>query len=151
MNKSNYTSPCLIDLGFAIDDRGFLTFFNSLSDFDIKRFYIINNNQDNFIRAWHAHKNESKIFLCLDGSLQISLVKLDSFKKPSKNLKIENFFLEKSLNKILFIPGGYANGIKFFNYFSRVLVFSSSTLDESLNDDFRFKYDYWNPWNTNYR
>lgn len=143
--------PCLLDLGSAIDDRGFLTFFNSLNDFNIKRFYLINNNQDNFIRAWHAHKNESKIFVCLDGSVQISLVKLNNFIRPSHKLKVQNFYLSKSINKMLFIPGGYANGIKFFNFFSRLLVFSSSTLKESLEDDFRFKFDYWNPWDINYR
>ena len=29
---------------------------------------------------------------------------------------------------------------------AKLLVFSSSTVDESKNDDFRFPFDMWNPW-----
>ena len=121
---NNINTPSYINSGIALDDRGSIEFFNNLYEFKSKRFYIINNNQDNFIRAWHAHKKESKLFYCLDGSVQISAIKIDSFKSPSKNLKIDNFYLSDKTNKLVFIPRGYANGLKFFNKLSRLLVFS---------------------------
>ena len=138
--------PSLLNIGIANDDRGFLEFFNEFYKYDIKRFYIINNNQNNFIRAWHAHKNESKIFYCLNGYIQISAVKVTNFKNPSKKSKIHNFFLSDKQHRLLYVPGGFANGIKFFNFSDRLMVFSSSKLEDSLNDDFRYNFDYWDPW-----
>ena len=29
---------------------------------------------------------------------------------------------------------------------SELLIFSTSSLKDSLKDDFRYKLDYWNPW-----
>ena len=45
--------------GISIDDRGELTYFNSVNLKKIKRFYVMNNHENKFIRAWHAHKKES--------------------------------------------------------------------------------------------
>lgn len=143
--------PSYIESGSALDDRGSIDFFNELYSFKTKRFYLINNIEENFIRAWHAHKKESKLFYCIEGHIQISTVKIDNFKKPNKNSNIVNFFLSNKTNKLVYVPGGYANGIKFFTNKTRVLVFSTSKLEESLNDDFRYQFDYWNPWKINYR
>ena len=149
MNNSNL--PTYIDMGSAYDERGFIEYFNDFYKFKAQRFYIINNNQDNFIRAWHGHKKEAKIFYSLSGFIQISAVKIKNFKNPDKNTEINNFFLSSRGNKLLYIPGGFANGIKFFNSKDRLLVFSSSTLKESLKDDYRYNYDYWSPWDSKFR
>ena len=148
---ANLKIPFLTDIGTAYDDRGFLEFFNDFHKYNIKRFYIINNNQTNFIRAWHAHKKESKIFYCIEGFVQVSAVKIKNFDNPNKKSKVHNFFLSEKKPKLLYIPSGYANGIKFFSNNERVIVFSSSILKDSLNDDYRFDFDFWNPWESNFR
>ena len=105
-------NPKLIKVNVSPDDRGEITHCNDFNFLkkDLKRFYKIENHKLNFIRAWHAHKNEQKYILILSGSLKVSLVKIDNWKKPSKKLKIRNFFLNEKCPQILFIPGGYAHG-----------------------------------------
>ena len=34
---------------------------------------------------------------------------------------------------------------------SELLIFSTSSLQESLKDDYRFEAKYWNPWNIEFR
>jgi dTDP-4-dehydrorhamnose 3,5-epimerase len=45
-----------------------------------------------------------------------------------------------------YIPAGYANGFMTLSDDTQILVFSSTTLEESQGDDYRFEFDYWNPW-----
>ena len=53
-----------IEGGISVDDRGELLFCNDFDMDGIRRFYQVSNHSSNFIRAWHAHKNESKyVFL----------------------------------------------------------------------------------------
>lgn len=40
----------------AVDDRGKLIFVNDFDFNNIKRFYIVENHKQNFIRAWHVKK-----------------------------------------------------------------------------------------------
>ena len=78
-------------------------------------------------------------------------VKLDDFNKPSKNLDIEKFTLEYTQPKIIIIPKGYANGVMNLKPDSKIIFFSDKTLKDSANDDYRFEYNYWNPWKVNFR
>lgn len=145
--------PKLIQVNISSDDRGEISHSNNFnfSKLNIKRFYKMENHQENFIRAWHAHKKEEKYILILSGSIKISLVKIDDWKKPSKKLKIENYFLNEKSPQILFIPGGYAHGTQNLKKNTSFIVFSNFTIDESLKDDFRYPYDYWHNWNINFR
>ena len=63
-----------------------------------KRFYKIENHKLNFIRAWHGHK-EQKYILILSGSIKISLVKINNWKKPNKNYKLRIIILMKNALK----------------------------------------------------
>jgi dTDP-4-dehydrorhamnose 3,5-epimerase len=128
------------------DNRGSLSFVNSFGFKGVKRFYLIQNHQKNFIRAWHAHKKEEKYFFCIEGSCQISCVEVNNFKNPSKNSKIYKWVLSDQKPEIVFIPKGYANGSMNFSIDTKILVFSSSTLQQSASDDYRYPFDYWNPW-----
>jgi dTDP-4-dehydrorhamnose 3,5-epimerase len=47
---------------------------------------------------------------------------------------------------ILYIPAGYANGAMTLTPDAKIIYFSTSELNESLNDDFRFESHYWDPW-----
>ena len=58
-------SPKIINATISFDDRGEIIHCNNF-DFQknkIKRFYQIENNNINFVRAWHAHKKENKFIL----------------------------------------------------------------------------------------
>ena len=77
-------------------------------------------------------------------------MKIDNIKLPNKKNKVYNFFINEN-DKFVRIPKGYANGMMSLEDNSRVLIFSSSSLKESLKDDYRYNSHYWNPWKINER
>lgn len=147
-NKNEIQTPFLIDAGIAIDDRGQLMFAN---DFDfkkygIRRFYAVTNHKQSFIRAWHGHKNEAKFVLVSKGAALVSIIKIDNWEKPGKNLEIQKYVLSAEKPSILYIPAGYVNGFMTLTQDTQVFFFSTSTIEESKGDDIRFESRYWNPW-----
>lgn len=145
--------PKIVSLDVSPDDRGMIAHCNKFNfkNLNIQRFYKIENHKENFIRAWHAHKKEKKYILILSGAIKISLVKIDKWSQPSKNLKKQNFFLSEKKPQILFIPGGFAHGIQNLTNGTTFIVFSDFSLNKSLNDDYRFPFDYWGDWNIPFR
>ena len=61
------------------------------------------------------------------------------------------FILNDKRPKLLFIPGGFAHGYKTLLPDTRLIVFSTSTLSESIKDDYRYDAYYWNPWTSKER
>lgn len=148
-NRSPIThySSQLIDGGIFKDERGKLRFVNDFDFSDVKRFYIIENNSVDVIRAWQGHKIERKFFYVVLGSFLICAVKIDDWDNPSATLRVEKYILNDRKSQILMIPAGYANGIKALEPNSKLLVFSSQTLEDAKNDDYRFEKDMWYDWN----
>ena len=140
------TELTLIKGGLAVDDRGNVSFVNDFNFADVKRFYMIQNHQTGFVRAWHGHKKEAKYFYVVDGDALICGIKIDDWERPSKELKVEKFVLSARTPSILYLPAGYANGLMSLSPNTKVMVFSASTLQDSLGDDIRFEARYWNPW-----
>lgn len=136
----------LIKGGSAIDARGIVSFVNDFNFSNVKRFYMIENHKKNFVRAWHGHKKESKYFTVVQGSFKICGIEIDDWEKPSKNLDIEEFVLSDKIPSILYVPEGYVNGFMSLSEDAKLVVFSSSKLEDSLNDDIRFDAHYWDPW-----
>ncbi len=136
-------SPKLFIGGISIDKRGSVSFNNNLILEKIKRFYIVKNNKKNFIRAWHGHKIEAKYILCISGKAKISAVKIKNFKKPSKKSKVYNWILDSKIPNVVYVPPGYANGSKSISKDMKLLIFSTSTLKQSVKDDFRFPDNFW--------
>ncbi|WP_204345170.1 dTDP-4-dehydrorhamnose 3,5-epimerase family protein [Psychroserpens algicola] len=129
------------------DNRGTLSFVNAFSLQPIVRFYEIAHNDTTTIRAWQAHKKESKWFYCSRGAFKISLVKLDTFDNPSDDLEVFSFELNENKPQILYIPGGYANGFKAITDDAKLMVFSNFDLETSKQDDYRFETNKWiNKW-----
>ena len=135
--------PKLFKGGVAVDKRGSVSFNNSLVLKKVKRFYIVKNNKKNFVRAWHGHKIEAKYILCITGKAKISAVKIKNFKKPSKKSKVFSWILDSKIPNVIYVPPGYANGSKSISKNMRLLIFSTSTLKQSLKDDFRFSEKFW--------
>lgn len=132
--------------GRAIDDRGGLSFVNDFDLGQFKRFYVVNNHAQGFIRAWHGHKHEAKGVFLTSGSAIVAAVKIDNWETPSKNLDVHRFVLSSQKPGVLVIPAGYANGFKTLTEDATLMFFSTSSLEESANDDIRFESRTWDPW-----
>jgi dTDP-4-dehydrorhamnose 3,5-epimerase-like enzyme len=146
MNLSDLKVPTIISGGKATDDRGSLTFNNGIELNQFKRFYAIENHRQGFIRAWHGHLKEAKLFVPLRGSFLVAAVELDDPVSPSKDNKIAKSVISDTNSNSLFIPAGFANGFMNLSADAILLVYSTTSLDESKGDDYRFEFDYWNPW-----
>jgi dTDP-4-dehydrorhamnose 3,5-epimerase len=142
MTNSN-KKPFLIDGGLAIDDRGLLVFANNFDFKNIKRFYMAENFSTDTIRAFHGHLKEEKYVLVVSGSAIVVAVEMNNVKRPSKNKEVYRFILSFKKPSVLYIPAGYVNGFKALEKNTKIIFFSTSTLEESKNDDFRFPADYW--------
>lgn len=125
------------------DQRGSLYFNNAASIAEFKRFYVIENSDALPLRGWHGHKIESKGFICLGGSVRIGGVQIDNWDNPSKSLEVFSATLVAGNLDFVYLPAGYANAILSLEPGSKVMVFSSLTLEESQADDFRFPVDTW--------
>lgn len=138
--------PTVITGGRATDDRGALGFINGFDLSQFKRFYTVENHETGFIRAWHGHLKEGKAIIVVRGAALVCAVRMTDPYLPSKDVEIKRVVLSATNTSALFIPAGFANGFKTLTPDALILVLSTTTLDESLNDDYRFEYDYWNPW-----
>jgi dTDP-4-dehydrorhamnose 3,5-epimerase-like enzyme len=129
-----------------VDDRGSLSFLNGLDLKDFRRFYIIENHAKGFVRAWHGHLKEAKAFLPLEGAFLVGAARLTDSIKPSKDVEVTRQVLDSGNPQALFIPKGYANGLMSLTEGAKLLVLSTSTLEESQGDDYRLPHDYWDIW-----
>lgn len=135
--------PQLIKGGVAVDDRGQLSFVNDFSFNGVKRFYMAENFADSTIRAFHGHQKEAKYVCVVGGSALVAIVQMDDTEKPNKNNQVQRFVLSARSPAVLYVPAGYANGWKALEPDTKVIFFSTTTMEESKGDDFRFPIDYW--------
>lgn len=141
--------PIFIKGGLAVDERGVLRFVNDFTFGNVKRFYQVENHSRGFIRAWHGHEREGKYVWASSGSALVGVVSLNAPRGDISHVK--KFVVSCQSPAILKIPNGYYNGFMTLEDDTRLLFFSTSTLDESKEDDIRLGYDIWNIWNENYR
>ena len=152
INRSNEThNPNLLVGDLSVDDRGEVGFVNDFDMKSVKRFYSVSNHRAGMVRAWHAHNKEKKFVTVVNGAAIIAAVCIDNWQKPSKDLQIFRDVLSAKKPTVLFSPNGYANGFLTLTEDSKLIFFSSATLEESMCDDFRYKADYWNPWDISER
>lgn len=129
------------------DSRGVLISFSDFKLDPFKRLYIIENANTEIIRAWQGHKREQKWFYVIEGSFRIVILKPDDWLEPSASIDYQVFDMVAAENKVIHIPGGFVNGFKAEEPNSRLMVFSDTTLQESIIDDFRYDKDLWYNWN----
>jgi dTDP-4-dehydrorhamnose 3,5-epimerase-like enzyme len=142
----NVAEPAVLTGGIAVDDRGSVSFVNDFDFAGVKRFYIVDNHRQGFIRAWHAHRHEAKYVLVVKGSALVAAVEIDDWDNPSRDQKIHRYVLSERSPRVLAIPAGYANGFMSLTNDARLMFLSTSTLEDSLNDDIRWESRYWDPW-----
>lgn len=135
--------------GLAVDDRGSVRFVNDFDFKNVKRFYQVENHRRGFIRAWHGHQKEAKYVYVTSGSALVGVAPLDSQKGDLTNVK--KFVLSDKSPSILYIPANNFNGFMNLEENTRVIFFSTTTLEQSLGDDIRKEYDYWDIWQEDFR
>lgn len=146
-----FKEPTLVKGGIAFDDRGSVSFANDFNFSGVKRFYLISNYKQGFVRAWHGHQHEGKYMLCIQGSVLVGAVAPDNWTNPSKDLKPHRVVLSASTPTVYAIPPGYANGVMSLTKDAKLMVFSTSTLEEALKDDIRFPARHWDIWSVEER
>src|SRR5690606_39307796 len=92
----------LIKGDYFFDERGSVSFINDFMLNPIVRFYEIIPKNTSIVRAWQAHKKESKWFYCSYGSFKINLIELDCFDTPCDNLTIHSYELNANNSQILY-------------------------------------------------
>ncbi len=138
--------PVLIQGNMVADDRGCVSFVNGFDFTDVKRSYVVSNYRAGFVRAWHAHRAETKYALVLQGAAVVGAVAIDNWNRPSRDAEVHRYVLSAASPAVLCIPAGYANGFMSLTDDLKIMFFSTSTLEESRRDDFRYDARYWNPW-----
>jgi len=139
--------PHLYKGEISVDDRGELGYINHLDLTKIKRFYTVKNHTIEVIRAWHGHLKEEKYIMPLSGAALVAFVAM----KPSRtadngyilyptspNKDYGTFALNSTVPQVLYIPAGFAHGIKFLTPDTRLMIWSTASIEESKNDDYRF-------------
>lgn len=118
------------------DDRGDFTNISLKIEekLTFKRSYIVTNNQQGVIRAFHGHKKEGKLFYVPKGAFKFIIIHmtLNEWK---------DYTLLASVPKILYVPPGYYNGFVSLTPEAILITFSTSEMEDSMNDDYRLPFD----------
>ena len=140
--------PELITGGVAVDDRGSLSFVNSFDfrTYGIRRMYTVQFNVAEQVRAWHGHKIEHKYMMCIDGAALVCAARVLDWLEPVVEEMPSRYVLAMEKVAVLCIPAGYIHGIMSLRPMTRLLVFSTASLEEGKNDDFRFPPRFIDPW-----
>jgi len=138
--------PQIITGGLHSDERGKISFVNEFKLDEIKRFYSIQPSNTNVVRAWQGHAKERKWFFVIAGSFKVVAAKIDDWENPPLKPVIYEFDLNEQRPEVLYVPGGYVNGFKAVKPNSKVIVFSDQTVEQSVNDDYRFDQNDWFDW-----
>lgn len=151
MSAIRADAPRLIEGGRAIDDRGSVSFVNDFDLAGIKRFYVIRNHRQGFVRAWHAHRREAKYVTVLAGAAVVAAVRIDDWEKPSRDAQVDRYVLSAEKPAVLYIPAGFANGFMSLTTDAQLAIFSTSSVEESRGDDIRYEARYWDVWSVEER
>lgn len=140
------SEPSLMEGDLFVDDRGSVNFVNAFGFEGVRRFYLVSNHRAGFVRAWHAHHREAKYVMAVAGCAIVAAVKIDDWAHPSKDLSIHRFVLSAEKPAVLFIPPGYANGFMTLTGNTKLLFFSTASVEDSREDDIRYDAYYWDAW-----
>jgi len=143
MEISNKEKPYVLDGGLGEDERGRVRFVNPFNFKGVKRFYMIENHPERPIRGLHGHMQEAKYVLVPHGSALLVVIPIDHHETPSVDVEVYKFHLHADEPKVVYIPPGYANGMKMHSPDTKIIFFSTKTLEEAKDDYFHFPHDYW--------
>ena len=134
--------PKLIRGNSHQDQRGIIT-YNDFNASLVKRIYTIENHSTDFIRGWQGHKTEQRWFACMKGAFEISVIQIDDFDQPSKELTVMKHHLNDESLTYLHVPGGCITAIQAREPKSKLLVLADYAIGE-IQDEYRFPLDNFN-------
>lgn len=121
----------IINGDLVVDDRGTVSFVNDFKFDGVKRFYMVENHEKGFVRAWHGHRKEAKYVLVTRGAIVLGVADMLKINDPIR------LVLSAKKPQIVYIPPNHFNGLKTLTDDTQVIFFSTTTLEESKNDDIR--------------
>lgn len=133
--------PKIIAGNLFRDHRGTVLFNNDFDASQIKRIYVIDNQDVKTIRAWQGHRIEQKWMAPISGRFKISLVKIDHSEIPDRNCEVQEFIVSAESLDVLHIPPGYANSVQSMEDHSKLLVMADHHAGE-VNDEIKFESNY---------
>lgn len=140
------TNSKIIECSTFVDDRGSISYCNEVDFSKYKRYYSIQNNHSVAIRGMHGHQFEQKLMMSTRKDVLVVLIPLfinaeDKIQMSENPKDIERYVLSSKRPTMLVVPPMYANGFKMLDPKATLMVFSSASLDESKNDDYRYSPD----------
>lgn len=123
------------------DPRGTLVYNNAFDATAIKRIYVIENKNIDFVRAWQGHQIEQRWFSAVNGSFKIELIAIDDWNRPSKKSERLEFVLDSEKLDVLHSPAGYVSSIQSLEAGAKLLVMADYLLGE-LEDEYRYESGY---------
>jgi WxcM-like, C-terminal len=133
--------PKLIQGSSHEDARGTLIYNNDFDALNIKRIYVIKNQNTDFVRAWQGHQIEQRWFSAMKGSFKIELIAVENWDRPDKKSERFEFVLHSKKLDVLHIPAGYVSSIQSLIAGSKLLVMADYLMGVN-EDDYRFERDY---------
>lgn len=126
--------PRIIKGAISKDERGAIRHNNGFDLSVIKRIYIIQNRDIDFVRGWKGHAIEKRWFAVMSGGFTIRLVKIDNWANPDPKAAQTVFQLSSEVLDVLYCPPGYATAIQATEEGSQLLTMSDYLLGDT-NDE----------------
>ena len=133
--------PKLIQGSSHEDARGTLIYNNDFDASGIKRMYVIENKNNDFVRAWQGHQIEERWYSAINGSFTIELIAINNWNRPDKKSERLAFVLDSEKLDVLHIPSGYVSSIQSLAAGSKLLVMADYLMG-ALEDEYRYESDY---------
>lgn len=123
--------PHLIHRNLFVDDRGYVYgAFDKMDEFGIKRTYVVENHDRGFVRAWHGHRKATTYMHVIYGAAKLVAAPMDGGDPVVVTVSARS-------PAIFVVPPGYYNGSMSLEPGTKILVYSTITLEECHSDDFR--------------
>ena len=133
--------PEIIKGNILQDNRGNLFYNNNFNLSQIKRMYLIENENINIKRGWQGHKIEQRWFTAVSGTFTIWLIKIDNWENPSCNLEPNTLKLSSESLDVLHVPPGFISCIQATENASKLLIMSDYVIGE-ITDEYKFDINY---------
>lgn len=132
------TEPTVLRSDASCDERGVVFFNNNMSLASFVRMYFVRNHRADTVRAWHGHRQESKLIFPVSGGVKICAVRIDDLQNDSDRIHYWSFWLSSAEGHCCFIPAGYAHGHMMTHPGGTLFVLSNRTIEQSREDDLRW-------------
>lgn len=137
--------PRILEGGSHTDERGTLRFVNDFDMSSVKRMYTTTNADTTVVRAWMAHKIESRWLKCSSGVFDVQLIYVEDWDIPLASEQRLIYKLKADTPQVLLIPPGYAIGFKASEKNSSMLIFSDYSMGE-IDDNYKFSLENFKDW-----